>query len=141
MHPCKKSSGRLIVTGKGQPPSAVWIQMSQGTGALRFGYGSALAAAIQLPMAQRWDSLSSTLAADWKPELCQGFSTGMSPSYTGLRAFRVCFASTDRNRTFLEQTNTPRSCLFRAPGSTRKIKPRPSPWFTSPWRTGSGQSC
>lgn len=58
-----------------------------------------------------------------------------------LRAFGVCFASTDRNRTFLEQTKTPKSCLFRAPGSTRKIKPRPSPWFTSPWRTGSGQSC
>lgn len=32
--------------------------MSQGTGALSFGYGNALAAAIQLSMPQRWDSLT-----------------------------------------------------------------------------------
>lgn len=64
--------------------------MSQGTGAFSFGYDNALAAAIQLPTAQRWDSLNSSLAAGWKPELCQGSSTGMSPSYTGLSEHLVC---------------------------------------------------
>lgn len=63
--------------------------MSQGTGALSFGYGSAVAAAVQLPIAQRWDSLNGNLAAGWKAGLCQGSSAGMAPSYTALSEYLV----------------------------------------------------
>lgn len=91
--------------------------MSQGSGALSFGYGSALAAAIQLPMAQRWDSLN--LAAGWKPGLSGLQHRDVTILHRTLGEFGVCFASTDCNRTFLGQTNTPKSCLVSAPGSTR----------------------